>query len=272
VAESWILKVNRAEKHFVELGTEVTSYTGSHPYRAVRSRQRKRDRNIWRYHLVMTEQPDPNLAVIIGDVIHNLRSALDHLAVATVPSARKSHARFPIELQDIWAKDEAGKYLIADDERRRRFLSDIKGMSDDAKALIFQAQPYGAGDQAHRAGLGVIGRLENADKHHKLIVVAPGIDNPVFHFFIRGTERYRVHGEGFAKDGAEIADLSIAEFPNLDESEVEVKVDGSVIVGVDVGVKHGEGKGYMEVMSLLGSAIVWERTQMFRALEPHIRR
>lgn len=148
MVRSWQLKVDRAEKHLQELEAEIRCYARRQAYEAVRARQTKKDPHDWTYVLRITEQPDPRLAVICGDIVHNLRSAYDHLAVAIAPRRRRWQAGFPIELDDIWEKDEAGRYVVADQNRRDSFLSRTEGMPPKAVAIIEELQPYTRGAAA----------------------------------------------------------------------------------------------------------------------------
>ena len=46
----------------------MAAYASGNPYRAVRARQPKGQRHVWLYRLEMTEEPDPMIPVIIGEV------------------------------------------------------------------------------------------------------------------------------------------------------------------------------------------------------------
>src|ERR1700684_819688 len=75
----------------------IRTFSDGHPYDAVRhDNVRINNQEVWRYVLRFTHQPDENLPIIVGDVIHNVRSALDHMAVAMVPNDRRRKAGFPI--------------------------------------------------------------------------------------------------------------------------------------------------------------------------------
>ena len=92
---SWDLKVERAEHHLDEVKTKMAAYAARNPFRATRVRQPRGQRHIWLYRLEMTEEPDPMIPVIVGECLYDLRSALDHLAVAMAPRSRKASAAFP---------------------------------------------------------------------------------------------------------------------------------------------------------------------------------
>ena len=108
---------------------------------------------------------DPTrLGVILGDVVHNARSALDHLVWQLVlhnectPHSRTS---FPIAIEADWWEQN-----VAPGGKRRR-LSPLEGVSADHVATIEALQPYRLGSTAdastHR--LAVLNRLWNTDKH-----------------------------------------------------------------------------------------------------------
>lgn len=49
-----------------------------------------------------TESPDPVWALMVGDILYNLRSCLDYLAGALNPPSVRSHVMFPIAHETIW--------------------------------------------------------------------------------------------------------------------------------------------------------------------------
>ena len=117
MTDSWWLKVKRAQHHMVEIKRYARLYADSHPYEVVPvRRQPKGHPDTWFFSTQITQQPDPMIAVILGDFVHNLRSALDHIIVASVPRKKRKSAGMPIIVSDIWKKDASGKYVISDDE------------------------------------------------------------------------------------------------------------------------------------------------------------
>src|SRR5688500_17747586 len=96
--ESWRLKLVRARDHLNEIEALIATYGQTQAHAAVRVKPAKRQPNLWVYNLKITVPPDPMLAVVIGDVVHNARSALDHIAVALVPNKHRSAASFPIRM------------------------------------------------------------------------------------------------------------------------------------------------------------------------------
>jgi hypothetical protein len=101
------------------------------------------------------EQPPLSLGPIIGDAIHNIRSALDYLAYEL--SARKSRStQFPI------CSDES--QFRSDDTLRR-----IEGITGSERELIERVQPYKATNPPRHDPLAILNKLSNRDKHRLLL-------------------------------------------------------------------------------------------------------
>lgn len=286
--ESWSLKIDRAEKHLAELRLGVESYPQQRPFKAVRQRGGPRCRehtDCWRYNLQITTQPGPDLAIIAGDVLHNARSGLDHVAVALVPKSRRRSAAFPIELEDIWAKTGPRwwrRFAVRDPQRRRRFETAIEGMPEQAVEIIKKVQPYSRGDQGPVNNLYLLSRLENADKHRELIPFAAGLNDTVSTVRARGQTLDLVmpdlpDGRTFVADGKQVAHFGYPVPPGaqpLQEVEVTVDIRGTLLVAVPIDEKvsrTGELPRYMPLLSLLDTIISQIREHIFPALEPYVR-
>lgn len=147
------VKIGRAREHLTTLSTEVREYLDSKPY-SVGVRRHPESRRLI-YFVAAVQPTTPRLSALLGDTIHNLRSALDHLAyqlvwvgTGNVPS---SHVYFPIA-------GDRPKYL----EQRRRQL---KGARPAAVATLDALTPYKGGNDA----LWQLHKLNNVDKHRVLI-------------------------------------------------------------------------------------------------------
>lgn len=147
------VKVERSREHVRTLEAEVRSYLSSNPYVIGTKRDPESRRLI--YFLVSVQPTPHRVSAILGDTIHNLRSALDHLAYQLVwvgtGKAPLSHVYFPIA-------DDQARYL----EQRRH---QMKGAPPPAIAAIDALTPYkGGNDQLWR-----LHKLNNVDKHRVLI-------------------------------------------------------------------------------------------------------
>jgi hypothetical protein len=280
VSESWGLKVDRAEQHLQEFKAAIDGYAQGHSYQAVRvvgGAKCHEHTTCWRYRLYIT-QPDPVLSVIFGDVLYNLRSALDHLAVAMVPSTRRSSASFPVAAEDIWAKQN-GCYIVRNPEQRRSFRTAVRGMPAPAVEAIKSIQPYGMGQHPEGSALYQLNRLNNADKHRQLVTFVSGLMYATVAVTVRGVplNQYAmgqsVPEETFTQDGAMIAHGGREGLPVTPEAEMDVQIDGAPVVAVKIVEADGDGgTGYMEILSLFDTLFPWLRDQVFPALEPYVRR
>ena len=126
----------RARIGFFELEFEIHRYTRRHPYRARPRMEGKRKV----YRLEYTRQPDDELAVIAGDFVYNIRSALDHLAASMVPSKNRYSVAFPIFWQGVWENSIEGEneQRVKD---RARWVSCTREMPDEAVAILKDCQP-----------------------------------------------------------------------------------------------------------------------------------
>ena len=106
-------------------------------------------------YFVASVQPTPlRISAVLGDTIHNLRSALDHLAYQLVSVGTDKppsvHVCFPIA-------EDRRKYT------RRR--SELSGARPEAIAAVDALMPFKGGNDT----LWRLNRLDNVDKHRALI-------------------------------------------------------------------------------------------------------
>jgi len=147
------LKIERANRHIDDLAAVCKSFLDSTPY----ALGRETDSATGYYHFNITgvQAPPPEVGLIAGDAIHNLRSALDHLACHLVIANGNAPSRqtcFPIF-------DSVEKYQAMDARK-------VRGMSQGAIDAIEAAKPYQGGNEA----LYTLHELDIADKHHSLLI------------------------------------------------------------------------------------------------------
>lgn len=257
----------------VEIERETRIYASRHPYEFVRVKYPERQRKIG-YRVKVIEQPDPMLAVMLGDFVHNLRSALDHIIVASVPPKRRKVAGFPILFEDIWARDSYGNLVFQDAERRQTEVqSMLTGLHPTARAFVIGAQPYHLGDNAHRWPVGLISRLENADKHRRLITVGGGIRKPMITWKLKGeteTRPYNLSSEGYLKEGTIIGwEWDEGGSPFLSPSEVEMECRGAAEVMIQITDMRTNQPVYFALYpTMLGT--IKDVRRFLRILEPFV--
>ncbi len=150
-----LAKVERARKHLHELDGLITAFFDSRPYKiAARPHPVAEIRHTTLY--VESIQPIPlAVPIVIGDILHNLRSSLDHLAwqlVLVNGGTPDRQTYFPITDPAKTIKPQAVAALG-------------KGMSAGAQDLIRNIQPAASGDHT----LWQLHQLDNIDKHRLVI-------------------------------------------------------------------------------------------------------
>jgi hypothetical protein len=151
-------KIERAKKDVGDLQIAVEAFFKTNPYVI----GTKRDPNTRRllYHLTSVKDTPPMLAVITGDILHDLRSVLDHLAHQLVCIGMGNPGPFP------WVYFPAAFNSAQEYESGKN--AQIHGMRGDAVKAIDAIEPYkgGKGDMIWR-----LHHLNRIDKHRLLITV-----------------------------------------------------------------------------------------------------
>jgi hypothetical protein len=152
--KGWRAKLERSKEVLADLETEVAEFIQDKPYDV--AQQIRGDAMVWELRLV--KEPPVRFGVIAGEIAHDLRSALDHLAWSLVERNGQRPDRetaFPIQRE----QDDA---LLA---------RQLRGVSDDDIAAIRELQPY----QKERPDQDYLWRLHDfnrVDKHRLLQVAA----------------------------------------------------------------------------------------------------
>jgi hypothetical protein len=151
------LKVERAKKHVDELDRELRTFLDSNPYRVGVKRYPETRELI--YYVSAVDATPESLALITGDIIQNLMSALDHLAYQIVCSDTGDNPPNPNWIYFPIA-DDAAKY-----EAKKR--GKIEGARQETFDAIDALKPYKGGNNA----LWALYRLNNIEKHRLLFTV-----------------------------------------------------------------------------------------------------
>jgi hypothetical protein len=152
---SWRLKLKRADHHLVAL----ESLVGDGGFRA---HEAQTPDGSWTY-TIWADDVDPMVPLVLGDLLFNVRSALDHLAVALSPRGRQGKAQFPIFDLD----PETDPNLASQWERQTR------GIAEPVMEVMRRVQPFATESPRHHLhSLGLLHNWQNADKHRSLLVTA----------------------------------------------------------------------------------------------------
>lgn len=235
---SAFLKVERARQHLKELDQEVRRFVEVDPYRLLLESDPDAAQGIVRFRTVGNRpiRAPLRFGLMAGDVIHNLRSALDHVVyeLAIKGGGGGDRSQFPI--------------IEKADEYRRHEGRFLEGVVEGQRAIIEGLQPYHV-RTAHESGLPPVltprdalasniylmslGRLDNIDKHRILLpseFMVP-FRPPRFTGVVKaeGThpaDWYRV------KDGAEYFRITTLELlPGTSMADVKVNADHPFTIG-----------------------------------------
>jgi hypothetical protein len=163
------LKAERAGKHLAELEERAARFIQETPY----GPSRRLDADNYAYFIYeFPPQPTPSheLGVILGDLAHNLRSALDHIAwqLALLTTSNPStQTAFPI-------------FAATDKEKMSKFRIMTKDVLDEARPIMEALQPYHWGTSARANNLWILHSLWNTDKHRMLNPVPVRLRFPQF--------------------------------------------------------------------------------------------
>lgn len=148
-----LAKIERAERHMESLERDLERVFPKQRYVVAPEISDDGLRHVFR-----TDSPPPvppEWSLMVGDLIHNLRTALDHLAYQLVLACHSSPNRrtqFPIQTN------------------KRPALPTISGgVSSHVRNVLDLVQPYYEPDRNH--GLDLLRDLDNIDKHRRLVVV-----------------------------------------------------------------------------------------------------
>lgn len=157
-------KIKRADEHVRNLTSEIMAFWNT-PNRYAIAPQRDPETGDEVFYLNGNDlRPPPRWGVIVGDVFHNLRSALDHLAWQLVLANGGKvgrHIQFPIFEEPHTVKEYEAKAAGM-----------IKGSSDSAMRLVKGMHAYKGGKCP---ALCLVHALNNVDKHRALILMGVAV-------------------------------------------------------------------------------------------------
>jgi hypothetical protein len=240
---SYDLKLERAEKHLIDLEDAIARYSDSHPYEVRAEREGKNQERVHRFWF--TRQPPDEIALIAADFLYNIHSGLNHLACA-LASKERSHVGFPIFWQGVWEPPADGDDKQRSDDRIR-WQTYTRNMDERAVEILKVAQPYDRGRETlNTHSLAMLNKLRNKDAHSKLVVVGASLRHPQGGCVTQDGVEYSVNPldewEGPA-DGATL---------HLPEDATEVHLTGTAVVVLRVAELDEGGFLLPDVFRALG--------------------
>jgi hypothetical protein len=158
------LRMERASEHAANLRTEIAQFLATNPYAVTHEFDTQAMPNefppgppvvaIHRYRAQIKAEVPDRISILAGDVLKDLRSALDYaawqLALAQSDSPPPTTA-FPIFASEKLYRRDKARY--------------IGGIDPSTHSLFDSVQPYHAGDKATIQPLWILHRMANDDKH-----------------------------------------------------------------------------------------------------------
>jgi hypothetical protein len=172
---TWWAKLERADRHLAEFKREFERLRDTRiSYEVTTDIHHFQAGDMLEAHAVVPEVYRDDIAAIVGDVVFNTRSALDHLCVALSGNER---SEYPIYEEDIWAPWDLPGVKDPNTQRRKDFNGYTRGMPAAAVEFIKTHQPFAFEGllPARLRHLAILNRLSNADKHRRLVAFDDGI-------------------------------------------------------------------------------------------------
>jgi hypothetical protein len=199
------VKIERAYQHIDDLDAALKSLKNSNVYTGESQFNPKTGYSVFRAGDILDPFKIPQLKDVIlpmaGDVIHNLRSALDYLAWQLSDMTGRVDAASGTPLTDKEIRDIS--FPIIDttdpDTYKAKRVRQVKAMRQDAIDKIDLIEPYEAG-KGH--DLWVLHKLNNIDKHRLLIAVVADLQSIEFTYkdregrpsgFYTSLQRFSLH-------------------------------------------------------------------------------
>jgi hypothetical protein len=157
------LKIERAKEHLDALDVALITFQNKKPFRVYGTENIDHTLYILRCEIPII---DPKLAILAGDAIYNLRSALDHIAwqlALTKVEKPKKRTAFPI-------------IDVKTHEKMLTFDNITKDIPTDAIDQIRMLQPYIRGSAYSDDLLWKLDELCNIDKHRVIPAQGTAID------------------------------------------------------------------------------------------------
>jgi hypothetical protein len=182
------LKIVRAQEHLKSFNEIARRYIDTQPYAVVS----KIEGDCISIEGVITAEPPPSLACIVGDFVTNLRASLDYIAWElvqfagnTLTESEQKRVTFPIILTQARFTDpkSAAMYLGGN----------TCGIPASTLSIIESVQPYQTGYEV----MGVLDLLVRIDKHRTLLLCALLMHHTGGYSVYRGNElMWTVRGRG----------------------------------------------------------------------------
>jgi hypothetical protein len=203
--ESVQLKIERADHHIADLKGQFKAFVARKPHRFAIGQDAESGQPAIQIRFVETV-PKP-FSAIIGDAVHNLRSALDHMTwdiIGYDGGTQDRDLQFPCR---------------GSREQHKLACEQLKTPSDWVKQFFIrhEAFPEGKGQVFH-----LLNRLDNADKHRAIDPIMAATSHPPFQIYNADGQKFmHMSGNMYSRfgpgDRSEIANVPLGGWVELDD-------------------------------------------------------
>jgi hypothetical protein len=190
-------KLGRAEVHLAELAAELRSIGSESDAYSVTLEKDDEPRRwtIWGERRNLR----PEVALIVGDCVHNLRSSLDYLVWPLTNRKGKRKAGFPTVMKRSHWYDASAWMNY--------------GLTNaDAIEVIHRFQPYHSGSDPEQEPLGRLNILWNHDKHQRLLLTGYYYPADLVELIdAEGVTDFLVHNPGPADKRRKLVSFALSE-------------------------------------------------------------
>ena len=240
------VKLDNADRHLLALDAAIGTYLASQPIYLDGHHDAAASK--WVVTVRVREEPPAEIGAIVGDVAHNLRSALDQLtwqlALLTTDSVY-DRTQFPI--------------VAEQDDYPRVAARQLQSLRPEHVAFVERLQPY-HGDDRTADPLYLLNRLSNVDKHRQLHLANTGLYGASIR--IGDFQGYAIGGIsiefGLFTDGSTIALIDVYDDQSGREPYMNVGIDGAFDLGAEVdGEELSVFAGLYVAREFVGDVVDW---------------
>jgi hypothetical protein len=160
-------KLKRADQNIADLNSKIDAFIQGGKYPIIPDPGSESWKEVLDYHKA---KPIPLLfSVLAGEIVHHLRSCLDHVVWHFSDSVQRGECQnvieFPIFSDEPMKKDKLALYA-----RKVQAISNTNVL-----ALIKNMQPYAAGPDTLNGALLILHNMDRFDKHRELVIITSSI-------------------------------------------------------------------------------------------------
>jgi hypothetical protein len=256
-------KLAWASRHIEALEKSVTDFCNDNPYSVVRNLNLDTGEHEASVINVKATPPDWNL--IVGDIVHAMRSSLDNLAYALAVKESGTHRADCSTALQFPIADHP--YAWFDPVKKKGQRDRVALLSLPAQVEIERLQPCNRPDKTVPGVLSVLHDLSNIDKHRHLVLMLVKASDFTLHVAGQGIPAGRKVISDFRgplEENTVVAKWSFV--PNITPPDMDVKCEFSI----DVEFGDAEPAPRQSVRSILPFIRDHIRGNVFPALEPFL--